>query len=174
MKSKKIICSIASIFFSLAIQAQDLNKNLKTESDTVKNKNQLEINPRIGAALVRNTISPSLNLGLSLEMKKFQTRVSFSSYYFFERSPDKKFTLYDNYFVEGEFLFLNEIDLANHYVKHWTGGGIGYLIDGYGGYFPGTTLKVYFIEKFRYFQIRSELYFTNDFKIIFPSLSILF
>ncbi len=141
-----------------------------------RDKLVFDINAGIG--LIRNTLTPMAEAGISLYNRRgynqtdYNTYItlSVSPYFFFHQAADGRFYTYDNWFVNlsaggaGEFLGVKAKLLM---------GGVGYLFAAKGNYFKNTTMKAFMTIKVKDgFTVSPEIIFTNDFKQIFPGITL--
>ncbi|GAB3894719.1 hypothetical protein GCM10028803_10110 [Larkinella knui] len=139
-----------------------------------------------GAGLVRNTIAPtvdaSIRFGFRNKMNNNVERrlwLGYTPYYFFEKA-DKGFTMNANgfaYVAFGENVRegigtrpeTTSFGPSNFKV------GVGYLVHRKGDIFTGTTMKLLISSVIHErMTIQPEIIFTNNFKQIFPGLTIRF
>ena len=166
---KKITVLLATFFASTALFSQT--------ADSTKKKSLIELSPSIGVGLVRHTFAPTIHVNLFYTHKdSWRVGLNSSSYFFFEPTlkadNTKDYKMYVNTFINGEFLVHGLFDNTNAAPQDWNGMGIGYLIGKSGDYFTSSTAKVYYISKFKHITIMPEIIFTNDFKTIFPGVTI--
>ncbi len=168
---KTLILLIAMMFYGTFLFSQT--------SDSTKKTSTFQLDLGIGAGLIRNTASPSIEASFSHKHKnKWEIGINTITYFFFEQSikanNTKDFKAYINTFLNAEFLINGLFNNENTNKKDWKGFGLGYLIDNNGGYFKGATAKLYFISRYKYFTIIPEIIFTDDFKSMFPGFTIVF
>lgn len=143
----------------------------------IRRSDQLTLGGNIGLGLIRNTLAPNAELSLSLynrrsyNAKDINTHVtlSVSPYFFFDRGAGGDYYVHDNWFVNfyigGASDFLIKTKLLT--------GGVGYLFAAKGDYFKGTTMKAFLnISLNNLITISPEIIFTNDFKQIFPGITL--
>ena len=140
-----------------------------------KRKNdQLALTLGAGAGLIRNQLVPKLSPTIALKRKRMEYSVTYDLNYFFERQENRQFKLYMNNFLDfgvGTKLF-NRPENVDVYQKLT----IGYLIYAKGDYFGKNTFKLSYSYPITNKAIRlmPELYITNNFKTIFPGISVNF
>jgi hypothetical protein len=171
---KKSCLFIGILFSSVILFSQTQDSTLK---NTTSSEESLGIN--FGAGLIRNTITPLLQISLNYTNKdSWGVSLNTASYFFFEQTlkvdNTKDFSMYINTFLNAEFLFRGFFDNSKNNTKNWNGIGIGSLIGRRGDYFTGTTAKLYYIFEYEHITITTELIFTNNFKTVFPGISIVF
>ena len=171
---KKIITLLILTIISAAAFAQlDSGKDDSSYSsgiDSVKN-NRFLIYPGFGVSLVRNEISPLFFINIGIKHRdRYEINLNTSSFFFFERSPDKNYKIYRNTFLNAEFL-LNFSPLGIN-VKNWNGFGAGYLIETNGQYFRDATVQLYYKRKYRFLSIMPGFMLADNFKDIFPVITI--
>lgn len=168
----KIYLVIGILFSALTVLSQ-------TSCDSTENGKSLEMNLGIGVSLIRNTITPSVHINLDYNNNDdWQIGLNTASYYFFEQTfkadNSKNYNMYINTFLNAEFSFHGFFSNSKSNDKNWNGIGIGYLIGKSGDYFNGSTAKIYYVAEYKHIAIVSELIFTNNFKTVFPGITILF
>ncbi len=181
MKITFILLTVVSLFSSSKVLSKESVKateNAKTKNDSSKRDSvrdfAIQVNLNYGAGIVRNYISPELGGSVSVQLKnKTIISAGVSSYYFFERNIDRTFKMYDNYFVNADLLFRSNKSIVKNNTAHWSGIEIGYLFKANGDYFSGSTFSIYQVEEFKYFKLKAGLIITDNFKTIFPGISIL-
>ncbi len=138
--------------------------------DSIKN-NRIKIYPGFGLSLVRNEFAPVFYINVGVNHKdRYEVNVNTASIFFFERDIDKNYAIYRNTFLNAEFL-LNFSPLSKS-IKNWNGLGAGYLIESKGQYFRDATFLVYYRRKFRFFSVMPGIIMADDFKDVFPYISI--
>ena len=145
----------------------------------VHDHDYIQFNASFGSAVVMNTLSPTVEMGLSLNSPKRRTNKDFSfmklyasTYHFFERKAEGGYTVRNNWFIN--FAAGNYFEKGDH---NWPGfvsdfGG-GYLFAQQGNYFKGTTMRVF--TDFRVTKaitITPEIIATGNLKQFFPGISI--
>lgn len=134
----------------------------------------LTMDGNMGIGLVRNTLTPYAEMGITYMNRQRKLdkndylfgRVSASTYVFFDKNAAGEYLVHDNWFVNAE--------LGEKHDDQTNSMGIGYLAFQKGNYFKGTTMKVFLnlnLKKNR-FTISPELIITNDFKQIFPGITL--
>jgi len=142
-----------------------------TEGMDSLRKTKVLIYPGFGLGLVRNQLSPSFYINLGIMYKnRYEGNINTSSFFYFEEGSDGKYNVHRNTFLNAEFL-LNFSPLGNN-VKNWNGLGVGYLIEARGAYFKETAMILYVKRKFRYFSVMPGLVFDDNFKDVWPVISI--
>lgn len=148
---------------------------VKAQTDSTKGLHDVGIDFKIGVGNVRQSFAPTIDFRLFYtNSKNFKIQTSFQSYFFFERQLNREYNMFTNSFVSLSFLKYREKNT-------WSGVSVSYLVGRNGNYFKGTTMKLGLpveIEK-KYFSalnliICPEVWFTNDFKTVFPGISIRF
>lgn len=151
-------------------------------NDTTNNKDttntkflELSINSNIGAALVRNTLSPVASGDLIFSFNnQYAIDVGYSGYFFFDKNMDGKNIMFVNSFINLELLFkdrfVNRVLFSDENI--WGGIGGSYILNEQGDYFKNNAFKIYYIEKFRHVKIMPELIFDNGY--VFPGLTAVF
>ncbi|GEO05620.1 hypothetical protein AAE02nite_32840 [Adhaeribacter aerolatus] len=140
-----------------------------------KRKNdQLALTLGAGAGLIRSQLVPKLSPTIALKRKRMEYSITYDMNYFFERQENRQYKLYLNTFLDfgiGTKLFNrpNDVDVYQKLT-------IGYLIHSKGDYFGKNTFKLSYSYPITNKSIRlmPELYITNNFKSIFPGISINF
>jgi len=145
---------------------------------------ELILKPTIGAGLIRNVISPTFDIQLTFNYNnKYKFTFSTSSYFFFERDVNRDFTMYRNTFVTLQYMFklkaknlIKREENNSNGKNSWSSGiGLGYLIESEGDYFQGTTFKIFYSTKIgRRITFVPELIITDDFKTVFPGVTVKF
>lgn len=129
----------------------------------------------LGVGFFRDKLAPEISLNMSFVFtnkhgvfnRKFGLQSSF--FYLFDRKTDGSYDMDINTFLTGYYM----INTSKSTLKdRWTGVGLGYLIDGNGGYFGDNTFKLslLFMSDNKGLDIMPELVITDDFKTVFPSL----
>lgn len=172
MKSPAIFTAIFILVSTMSVNAQDVSP--VAENDTVsdsKRRNHLEFNLGFGGALVRNDIAPTFHINLGFRHKEFyEANVNTTSMFFFDQSDNGKFRVYRNTFVNAEFML--NFSMLSKNVSNWNGGGIGYLIETRGRFFSEPAMQLYYKRKFRYFSVMPALIFDDNFKDVWPMITI--
>lgn len=138
------------------------------------------IDGNVGVGLAMNTLCPTADIRILLadRWRKGDRStysfggISFAPYFFFGKDAVGNLQVNDNWFVNAEF--------GAHYGKWYTGSkgdiatlGFGYLLKQKGDYFHGPTFKVFTNIKINdRMTISPELIATNNFKQIFPGLTL--
>jgi len=138
--------------------------------DSVK-KNRILIYPGFGVGLFRNEIAPVFYICLGLNHKdRYEINVNTSSIFFFERKVDKDYSIFRNTFLNAEYLL--NFSIFNKKDRDFNGIGVGYLVESKGQYFRETTMIFYYKRKFKYFSVMPGIITSDDFKEVFPVISI--
>ncbi len=145
---------------------------------------KLTISLNMGVGLVRNTLVPTAEIGISIYnmrqayyTRSFQSHeintqatLSMSPYFFFSRGGDGKHYVADNWFANFS------IGGATQFLGVTTPlmtAGVGYLLIPKGDIFKGTTMKAFLSVKLRHsVTICPEIISTNNFKQIFPGITL--
>ena len=138
------------------------------------------VNASFGAGLVGNQISPMMDAGIQYNRYwrpgNFSDhnvyRLSASPYFFFNRDEKGDLVVQDNWFIN---IDVGEVDERNQY--GWYGKaatfGVGYLALQKGDYFKGTTMKIFTdIIFIKGLTVVPELIFTNNFRQVFPGITV--
>lgn len=128
-------------------------------------KGGLNLDVPIGIALIRNQISPSLNIGLKVVYDNHVFIPHYRSFYFFEKNPSNNFDMYIYSFWGLKYLY--QIDEFNA-----KGLGISYLTKDSRNHFQKNTFLFSYIREIKGLQITPSLICTNNFKTVFPSITI--
>ena len=132
----------------------------------------LTINGSAGIGQVRNEIVPTAEIGIgiygrwkAIPTKQSYLRLSATPYFFFDKDAQGRYIVNDNWFVNLAFgTESKDIDYSC---------GIGYLYAERGGYFQNTTMKAFLnIGLSKHIAIAPEYIFTNNFKQIFPGITL--
>jgi hypothetical protein len=156
---------------------------LKSEYDnpgSYRKRNTFTVNVNVGAGLVRSVLAPMAEIGM--QFTKYQIRdnikdydyirISIAPYYFFDKDAQGNYLVNDNWFLNASTGTKYARNEDEWFGKNLTF-GIGYLLIQKGGYFKNTTFKAFTdIEIMRGLTIVPELYFTNNFKQIFPGFTL--
>ena len=141
-------------------------------------KNHISLGLNVGAGLVRNTIAPMGEIGLTYTNHRAYRNddyftfmsLSMTPYFFFDRSADGQFFIKDNWFAN--FQIGSPGDLLGLKTKLLTM-GVGYLVVENGNYFKGPTMKAFMTLRLKEaVTISPEIIFTNNFKQIFPGITL--
>ena len=163
--------------FSSTFQHTENSQVEKLEYSS-RNLDQIEITASIGLGLIRHDISPRIDGSISFDFmnKRAQLhnklKLNASFFYSFRPKLEGGTSMYTNGFIGLEYAHNFSATEEALY-----GLGVHYLAWQNGPIFgEGDTWKVNFVyynPKYR-LQIQPELYFTNDFKEVFPGMSVLF
>ena len=135
----------------------------------------------MGVGLTRNTFTPSVDLGLQIikgwpsskGVEQYRYYSAFlSANYFFSNNSSGDYLTHMNVFAN--FMYGTKYDTEFDGLQNKKAAiGIGYLIHPEGNYFKKTTLKVFMeIQLPRGITVCPELIATNDFKQIFPGITV--
>ncbi len=157
-----------------AFRFRKVNYLLEDDRSTWNASGMIMINGSIGAGLVRNTFAPMAELGIELNErlhinpKKFSfMRLSAMPYFFFDKDLKNNIQVYDNWFAN--------VELGTQLKDKRNSIGVGYLFAGNGGYFQNTTMKAFISFPIgKQFTLCPEIIFTNNFKQIFPGVTLRF
>lgn len=152
------------------------------EAKSYSDKISLDLN--MGVGLVRNTLAPMGEIGLSitnlrraLHTSDFQeseintmVTLSMTPYFFFEKGERGEHLVKDNWFIN---LYMggatNFLGLQTPLLT----GGVGYLLIPRGDIFTGTTFKGFLNVRMKNgMSIGPEIIATNNFKQIFPGITL--
>jgi hypothetical protein len=140
---------------------------------------KLVIDVGAGAGLVRNTVAPMANIGITLQMRTYGRyldhnffSLTVTPYYVFEKDAEGNFLVKDNWFVNA---IVGSVYKQNAF--GWVGKkgdfGVGYLFAQKGNYFKNTTMKIFTeIQLVKGLTVVPELIATDNFKQIFPSFTV--
>jgi len=168
-----ILClSLTSIIYAQIItnNYNDSITNCKTGEvyhGVLANQGGIDINANIGIGLIKDKIYPNLYLRIGIYYNEYQFGVNGSSYFLFKQTATDNFEIFRNSFIGIELLKLRK-------EKSNMGIGISYLAEDELESFSNTTLKLSLINEIKYITILPELIFTDNFKIVFPSVTINF
>ena len=141
----------------------------------VSRKNdQIVLNVGPGIGFVRNQFIPKLAPTAAFLSKGKEFSLTYDMNYFFERSEKRNFKLYLNAFLEfGLGIKIWQKATGEEMIQKVT---VGYLVQSSGDYFGKNTFKVSYTYPLlkRAIKMVPELYITNNFKSIFPGVSITF
>ncbi len=169
---KKIITILLLVILvsDLSAQVTDSTYVPSVGIDSAKS-NRFLIYPGFGVSLVRNELAPAfyINLGLN-HLDRWEVNVNSASYFFFERGTDKKYKIYRNTFLNAEFLF--NFSVFNKKESDFNGVGIGYLVESRGKYFNEPTFMIYYKRRFKVYSVMPGIVISDDFKDVFPVISI--
>ena len=142
-------------------------------------RNNIVVNAHIGAGLLMNTICPMADAGIQYN-KRWQWasrdynifRLSAAPYYFFSKDGQGNIIANDNWFVNFQMGSVYETS-----DPLWVGNahtiGIGYLVSEKGGFFKGTTMKLFTdLQIVKGVTIVPEVIATNNFKQFFPGVTL--
>lgn len=144
-----------------------------------RKRNTLSVDVNIGAGLIRNMVAPMTQEGIRYTRhtkwnhKNYDFFSVFASQYFlFEKDASGNFLVKDNWFINadvGSVYDGNEVGWLGKKVSF----GVGYLVVNKGDYFKNNTFKVFTdLQVVQRFTIVPELIFTNNFKQIFPGITL--
>jgi hypothetical protein len=157
-------------FASFSLKAQNSDT---TATDSSDGYNAFGLGFEFGVGNVRQNFAPTLGFYLNFRKeKRYSITASYTSYYFFEREANRDFSMFTNGFVSLSYLRYVSKDMH-------LGLSVSYLTNSSGNYFKGTTMKLGILKRdelFSFFKLRvtPEIWFTNDFKTVFPGFSIKF
>jgi hypothetical protein len=175
---KKAILILGMFFYSLSVFAQF---EVETPSpavisegiDSTKKKTTILVYPGFGVSLVRNDLAPVFYISVGFNhMERYEANINTSSFFLFERDIDKNFKVYRNTFLNAEMLV--NFSPFNRTVRNWNGFGVGYLIESKGQYFRETTMMIYYKKRLKHFAIVPGILFADNFKELFPVISVKF
>jgi hypothetical protein len=157
-------------------------KVLDNEYDvTSPQKNdKLLLGGSVGIGLIRNMITPTADIAITLEKYYRKNKyndydffsVSVSPYFLFEKNVEGGYITDDNWFINAEVGTVYH-KKAYGWVGNMVSFGAGYLFRQKGGYFQNTTLKIFTsLEVTKGITISPELISTNNFKQIFPGITL--
>ncbi|GAA4465341.1 hypothetical protein GCM10023093_17370 [Nemorincola caseinilytica] len=142
--------------------------------NALKRADEFTMNANFGIGLMRNVLAPYAELGFELsrsngrmfnnKYQRFRYRVYGSCYFAFEHNAaDNSYKTLPNWFVNADLGDNNDLFA-----------GVGYMVKGNGGYFTGTTVKAFMNVRLlkKGLTLSPELIFTNDFKQVFPGLTL--
>lgn len=161
---------------------QQFNRLISDEYDvfpTPNKRNTFTMGVNIGAGLIRNTVAP---LGeLSMQFSKYTKwnhknydyfKVSVTPYFLFDRDAQGNYLMNDNWFLNLDIGSVYESN-AGRWLGKKASTGISYLVVNKGGYFRNNTFKLFTdLEVVSRFTISPEIIFTNNFKQIFPGITV--
>jgi hypothetical protein len=140
----------------------------------------LSLTARIGIGLIRNTVTPMGEIGVQYNRywrpgnynDHNVFKLTATPYFFFDKNSRGDFLIRDNWFINAS---AGEIDENPQY--GWFGNtatfGVGYLAVNKGDYFKKTTFKVFTDIVFvKGFTIVPEIIFTDNFKQVFPGITL--
>lgn len=157
-------------FFHLNVVAQTEIADSDDVVDTVSSK-AFVFHPTFGAALVRNTLSPTFHLTIGYKHKeRYQFSVVGSSCFFFQKNDAGDYSVYRNTFAGLEFM-LNFSPFSLDY-PNWNGIGVTYLAEARGGYFSEPAGMIYYRRKFRYFSIMPGIVVDDHLEDVWPMITI--
>lgn len=150
------------------------NYLLEHERDVWKASGTLQITGSLGIGVIRNSIAPMAEMGIEINDRTnifpdcfSYVRVSAMPYFFFDRDLNNNFKVYDNWFTTLEFGYQHK--------ERRNSLGVGYLFAEKGGYFQNTTMKAFIsFPVGKQFVVCPEIIFTNNFKQVFPGVTIRF
>lgn len=146
--------------------------------DTAKSTDQLVLWASVGVGLVRNEFVPQLAPGLELRIKDKAYFVHYDMNFFFDRNAEGKYNMHLNSFLDVGIGFkpwrngmINSTD-ADHFRRV----SVGYLIQQNGGYFERNTFRLSYSYPIldNKIKVMPQLYFTDNFKTMFPGVSLRF
>lgn len=170
----KILIIWTILLFAASVNAQENGASQPAPAeegiDSVR-KNKALIYPGFGVGLVRNQLAPSFHINVGfVHRDRYEANINTNSYFFFEEGNDNKYNIYRNTFLNAEFL-LNFSPLSKS-LKSWNGVGIGYMIEARGKYFSEPAVVIYYKRKFRFFSVTPGIIFDDNFKDVWPVISI--
>ncbi len=169
---KKIITILLVVIFISDLRAQNIDSTYvpSVGIDSAKS-NRFLIYPGFGVSLVRNELAPAfyINVGVN-HHDRWEVNINSASFFFFERGADKNYKIFRNTFVNAEFLF--NFSVFNKKERDFNGVGVGYLVESRGKYFNEPTFMIYYKRRFKVFSVMPGVVISDDFKEVFPVISI--
>lgn len=166
---------------SKSMRMQKTRGVLEDERFVYASLDKIVIGGSIGAGLLRNTLTPVSEINLEyqyhskvLNQQKYYSFVKLSATHYFLFSTDIKGhnIVSDNGFINLEFGKQQDAKFFGAGCRR-ASVGIGYLSLSEGGYFQNLTMKAFTnIEIVRGLTICPEFIFTNNFKQIFPGITL--
>jgi hypothetical protein len=153
------------------------NRKLKMEMRSTHN-DYLKVDIGIGAALVRDQLAPTLGIGWQIIMDNhFSFGVSYNNLFFFDRRENGSYKTSVSSFLSLDLgnAFGNRKTQIGERSVTWQTLSVGYLINKQGNYFGDNTWKASLSltgRKLSGFHVIPEIYFTDNFKSVFPGLRI--
>ncbi len=142
------------------------------------NKSKISFNPQFGVGIVRNTLTPTADIAFQYNRywnnfkERNMFRLSGTGYYFFDKDSKGSFVVNDNWFISATVGNISQHNDPGWYGKQSTF-GIGYLVSRKGDYFKKNTFRVFTdIMLVRGISVVPEVIFTDNFKQIFPGISV--
>ncbi len=142
--------------------------------DLIPQWDEIELGGNIGAGLVRNYLAPYAEIGVTFTKdgrRIYQNRYSSTSFsllvashFLFEQGAQGEYYTKPNWFVNAQVGNADGLSM-----------GAGYLFSKSGSYFSGTTVKAFMnisVFKGKGFTLSPELIITDDFRQVFPGLTI--
>lgn len=144
-----------------------------------KKRKAFAIDISIGAGLIRNDVAPMGEIGAQftshqkLNHKNHDYfRISATPYFLFDKDSEGNSLVNDNWFLNADVGSVYDGNEATWLGKR-VSFGVGYLVKNKGGYFKNNTFKVFTdLEVVRGLTICPELIFNNNFKQIFPGITV--
>ena len=170
---KKVFSTIVLLIsFSLYVVAQNQEADVVIDTTTGgKKRNQIEFSLGFGGSLVRNDIAPTFHINLGFRHKEFyEANINTTSVFFFSQGDNGKYRVYRNSFINAEFML--NFNMLSKSMTNWNGMGVGYLVEARGRYFSETAMQLYYKRKFRYFSVMPALIFDDNFKDVWPMITI--
>lgn len=180
--------SLSAVKDSLVVEdKKPLSDDALKKQMELDKKSFLEIGIQLGAGLIQDNPSPSLNFILKKALKSSSIEkaskgynylgLGYSNCYLFREDASGKNNVYANGFIElsfGQYKYRrsNEGEISKAFLGDF---GIGYLIRERGGFFQRNTFKIFSsATAFKHSIIRGELNIDNNFKKIYPGFTFYF
>lgn len=132
----------------------------------------------IGTGLTGSKLTPMAEAGIEWRRRSqrggdmLMIKTSVTPYFIFDKRPNGKIELYDNWFVTAEAGMLTREE-NNAYIFKRKTIGAGYLVKANGNYLTGTTLKAFMhFPLTNQFVICPEVIVTDNFHKIFPAVTL--
>lgn len=139
---------------------------------------QLVLMATVGAGLIRNQVVPQLAPRVEARLKNKSYFVDYDMNYFFDRSPEGKYKMYINSFLDIGIGFKSKTGLfsSSSAPGHYQRVSAGYLVQQRGGYFERSTFRLSYSYPIlnNDLKITTHLYFTDNFRFVFPGVSLRF
>jgi hypothetical protein len=119
----------------------------------------------IGSSLLRNTLSPSIKVGLGVGYDEQSIIVSYETFYFFEKNNSDQFSKYGYSFLGVTYLHSNAADSSK-------GIGLSYLIKDTESHFIKSTFMLSYFKEVKGWQIIPSVIISNNGKSFFPMFGV--
>lgn len=165
MKIFRLLLVLLIFGFETSLYAQEST----SDSTECTSPYAIGITGAIGIGFVRDIWSPAIKIDFRfLKKESYKIKAGMQLQYFAQKNVTNEYINTFSNFVTSEFWHYHRKN------EMWIGGGLAYLISDQGNVFGENTCKVFYGTTWKIFDVRGELYFSDNFKTFFPGITILF